>query len=239
MIWAHGIGGPLGIHITLGGGIRLSRLLGKFFHVEASVRASTNLLCMKNRMGGNAGWEGIICLFSSRRQRACPAVSQGAADGDENFHIPQTLPDEQGSASVCLFGCRFSSHQPFCICICKQEIWRVTAVKIHAYDLPYTHCMQTWDVNFIGVKKLQAHVHRHAVKFPALLCVFWTSWASIHKELDGTAQKYFRVLHFFSHHFGFRSARHLVRAPAIKPFPMAFYHMVSCYSTVYLIALLC
>lgn len=80
VIWAHRIGGPLGICITLGSGTKLSRLLGEF-HMEASVCLHKSLV-----HEGQSG-KASTCLISARKQRASPAVSQCAPDGAESFHI--------------------------------------------------------------------------------------------------------------------------------------------------------
>lgn len=80
VIWAHILGGPLGICTSLGRGTKLSRLLAEF-HIRAPV-------CLhKPPVHEDQDGKASTRLFCARIQRASPAMSQCAPGGDESLHI--------------------------------------------------------------------------------------------------------------------------------------------------------
>lgn len=179
---------------ALGGGTNLSRLSGKF-HVEFSVcQAHTSSAWRED------GKDHLCLLCQGTKRVPC-------RDGDGNFPIQTRHLTSRAQPLFVYLGADFHHVSSVSICICKREIWRVIAVKIHAHDLPYTHCVQLWDVNFIGVKKItstRTQAHRQVSCF--VVCILDS--ISFHPQgISCTLQKHSRVLHFFSYHFGFQSAR--------------------------------
>lgn len=100
---------------------------------------------------------------------------------------------------------------------------------------------QPWDMNFPWVKKVISLCAHHHVSFFAVRILDMINFRP--PVIRCSVQKYFKTALFFLLSLWMQinslRAQDLMQTSAIKPFPMAFYHMVSCCSAVCFIICLC